>query len=123
MEKHQLGIVLSGGGVRGMAHIGLLKALEEHDIQPEIIAGSSAGALVGALYAYGHDFDAMLEFFKTVPLFKFSFYSAVKPGLLDIDKYRVFFKDYFPENDFAALNKPLHVQQFPIWKPFVIGLS
>jgi NTE family protein len=109
MEKHQLGIVLSGGGVRGMAHIGLLKALEEHDIQPEIIAGSSAGALVGALYAYGHDFDAMLEFFKTVPLFKFSFYSAVKPGLLDIDKYRVFFKDYFPENDFAALKKPLHV--------------
>jgi NTE family protein len=109
MKEHQLGIVLSGGGVRGIAHIGLLKALEEHDIRPQVIAGSSAGALVGALYAYGHDFDAMLHFFKKVPLFKFSFYSAVKPGLLDIDKYRVFFKDYFPENDFSALKKKLYV--------------
>lgn len=109
MEKYELGIVLSGGGVRGIAHIGLLKALEEHDIRPQVVAGSSAGALVGALYAYGHDFDAMLHFFKKVPLFKFSFYSAVKPGLLDIENYRVFFRDYFPEDDFAALKKPLHV--------------
>lgn len=109
MKKYKLGIVLSGGGVRGMAHIGLLKALEEHGIQPQIISGSSAGALVGALYAYGHDFQAMLEFFKKVPLFKFTFYSAIKPGLLDIENYRVFFKDYFPENDFSALNKPLYV--------------
>lgn len=109
MKKYQLGIVLSGGGVRGMAHIGLLRALEEHDIHPQVIAGSSAGALVGALYAYGHDFEAMLNFFKTVPLFKFTFYSAVKPGLLDIDNYRVFFSEYFPENDFSALKKPLFV--------------
>ena len=41
-------LVLSGGGVRGMAHIGFIKALQEHDIQIDRVAGSSAGALVGA---------------------------------------------------------------------------
>lgn len=108
-EKHHLGIVLSGGGVRGVAHIGLLKALEENGIVPEVISGSSAGALVGALYAAGHSTEKMLQFFKNVPLFKFSFYSAVKPGLLDIENYRIFFDGYFPEDDFSVLKKSLFV--------------
>ncbi len=47
------GIVLSGGGARGMAHIGVLKALEENNIPIDYIAGTSAGALVGAMYAAG----------------------------------------------------------------------
>jgi NTE family protein len=47
-------LVLSGGGVRGMAHIGFIKALQEHDIQIDRVAGSSAGALVGALFANGN---------------------------------------------------------------------
>lgn len=102
-------MVLSGGGVRGMAHIGLLKAMEENGIEPEALSGSSAGALVGALYAYGHSTEEMLRFFKKVPLFKFTFYSAVKPGLLDIENYRVFFEEFFPENDFSALKKKLYV--------------
>lgn len=48
-----IGLVLSGGGARGAAHIGAIKALEEHDIFPTHIAGTSAGAIVGALYAAG----------------------------------------------------------------------
>ncbi len=108
-EKHHLGIVLSGGGVRGVAHIGLLKALEENGISPEVVSGASAGALVGALYAAGHSWEDMLQFFKKVPLFKFSFYSAIKPGLLDIDNYRIFFDDYFSQNDFSELKKKLFV--------------
>lgn len=47
------GLVLSGGGVRGVAHIGAIKGLEEHDIYPSHIAETSAGAFVGALYAGG----------------------------------------------------------------------
>ena len=47
------GLVLSGGGVRGMAHIGVLKALEEHGIPIDYITGTSAGAIVGSLYAIG----------------------------------------------------------------------
>ena len=48
-----IGLVLSGGGARGAAHIGVIKALEEHGIFPTHIAGTSAGAIVGGLYAAG----------------------------------------------------------------------
>jgi len=105
----KLGIVLSGGGVRGMAHIGLLKALHDNGIQPECISGASAGALVGALYANGCNADDILHFFKNTPLFAFSYYSARKPGLLDSERYRRFFEQYFPEDNFAALEKQLFV--------------
>lgn len=49
----KVGLVLSGGGVRGMAHIGVLKALEENDIPIDYITGTSAGSLIGAMYATG----------------------------------------------------------------------
>jgi NTE family protein len=50
---YSLGIALSGGGFRGMAHIGVLRALERHGLKPDFIAGTSAGSLIGALYASG----------------------------------------------------------------------
>ncbi len=49
-----LGLVLSGGGVRGAAHIGVLKALHEANIKPAMISGTSAGSIVAGLYAYGY---------------------------------------------------------------------
>ena len=49
-----LGLVLSGGGVRGAAHIGVLKALHEEGIKPGVISGTSAGSIVAGLYAYGY---------------------------------------------------------------------
>lgn len=49
-----LGLVLSGGGIRGSAHIGVLKALHEADIKPSMISGTSAGSIVAGLYAYGY---------------------------------------------------------------------
>lgn len=49
-----IGLVLSGGGARGIAHIGALRALEEAGLQPDIIGGTSIGALVGALYTAGY---------------------------------------------------------------------
>lgn len=107
--KSKIGMVLSGGGVRGMAHIGFLYALEERGIRPDAISGASAGALVGALYAGGYTPGEMLSFFKTTPLFEFSFYSSQKPGLLDSEKYRVFFEKYFPLDDFSALKIPLYI--------------
>ena len=46
-------LVLSGGGMRGFAHIGAIKSLEAHGIRPDMVVGTSAGALVGAVYASG----------------------------------------------------------------------
>lgn len=49
-----IGIALAGGGIRGIAHAGVLKALEENDIQIDAISGTSAGSIVAALYAMGY---------------------------------------------------------------------
>lgn len=107
--KHRLGIVLSGGGSRGIAHIGALKALDEHSLSPDCIAGTSAGAIVGALYAAGYSSEEMLEFFKVKSPFKVSKLVLGKPGLLDTTKSIPDFLEYFPENAFEALEKPLFV--------------
>jgi NTE family protein len=53
MSKIKVGIALGGGGALGMAHIGVLKALEENGINPEIIVGTSIGSLIGGVYASG----------------------------------------------------------------------
>lgn len=50
----KLGIALSGGGIRGIAHAGVLQALEENDIKPDIIGGTSCGSIVAAMYAMGY---------------------------------------------------------------------
>ena len=47
----KIGLALGGGGARGACHIGILKILEEHNIFPDIISGTSAGSMIGAMYA------------------------------------------------------------------------
>lgn len=103
----KIGLVLSGGGVRAIAHIGLIKVLLEHGIIPNDISGTSGGALVGALYANGYDANEMTRFFKETPILDFSLYAIKKPGILDSEKYEKFFKKYFDENDFKALKYPM----------------
>ncbi len=53
-QQERIGLVLSGGGATGLSHIGVIKALEENDIPIDYIAGTSAGALVGSMYAIGY---------------------------------------------------------------------
>ncbi|MBX2981703.1 MAG: patatin-like phospholipase family protein [Flavobacteriales bacterium] len=103
------GLVLSGGGVRGVAHIGVIKALEEHGIHPEYISGASSGAIVGAFYAAGHGWEDTLGFFRSVSLFTWGNYAHGKPGMLDADKFREGFEKYFPDDRFEALQKKLFV--------------
>ncbi|WP_299527110.1 patatin-like phospholipase family protein [uncultured Lutibacter sp.] len=107
--KDKIGLVLSGGGVRAIAHIGLIKVLLEKNIIPTEVAGTSAGALVGALYAGGFEPEEMLNFFEETPLLKLSFYARNKPGMLDSSKYAKYFKKYFPIDSFESLKYPLTV--------------
>lgn len=60
----KIGVALSGGGIRGLAHAGVLKALEENNIQVDIIGGTSAGSMVASLYAMGYKPDEIFECFK-----------------------------------------------------------
>lgn len=63
---HKLGLALSGGGTRGVAHIGALKAFEENGIKFDCVAGTSAGSILGALYCAGLPFDEMLQAAKAL---------------------------------------------------------
>ena len=51
--KQKLGLALSGGATRGLAHVGVLQALEENGIRPDCLSGTSIGAFAAALYAFG----------------------------------------------------------------------
>ncbi len=106
MKKYNLGVVLSGGSVRGSAHLGFLKRLEELHHKPEIIAGTSAGAMIGAFYAAGKSFEEILNFFKTTPLFRYNSINPLKIGIFDTDKYESVIKDFLP-NTFEELEIPL----------------
>lgn len=108
-KRMKTGLVLSGGGVRGIAHIGAIKALEEHDIHITHIAGTSAGAIVGALYAGGQGWEEILDFFKSTQLFSFGNYAVNKPGFVDPEKFYDRFLNYFPKDDFECLKKPVYI--------------
>lgn len=75
-KKYKIGLALSGGGARGFAHIGVLRALHEMGIYPEAVAGTSAGSIVGSLYAAGLRPDEMESFVSSASLIR-----AIKPGL------------------------------------------
>lgn len=108
-RSKRIGLVLSGGGIRGMAHIGLIKAMQERNIEANSVAGSSIGALIGALYANETSTDEMLQFFKETPLFKYSFFAFGKPGFIDTERYVPILKKHFRENSFSSLKKSLYV--------------
>lgn len=112
----KIGLVLSGGGIRGLAHIGAIKALQEQGIEPDMVSGSSAGAVVGALYCYGYTPEEMMEFFRVTPLFHINRFAFGKPGFIDTDSFYSDFVKYFPEDDFQALDKSLFVTTVDLLK-------
>jgi NTE family protein len=84
----KIGVVLSGGGAKGVAHIGFLQALNEFGIKPEYISGCSSGAIVACLYAAGCNTKQMLDFFFTnANIFSLYKVSARKAGIFDSEKY------------------------------------
>ncbi len=104
-----IGLVLSGGGVRGIAQAGVIQVLEENGIEITHIAGTSAGSIVGSLYAGGHTAMDIIDFFRKTPVFKLSNYAFNKPGILDSDKFLSVFKSYLPEDSYESLEKQLFI--------------
>ena len=103
------GLVLSGGGFKGIAHIGVIKALDEVGFEITHIAGTSAGAIIGALYAGGLDWKQILEFIKKVNIFSINNYAVGKPGFVDTEKFCSKFAEFFPADNFESLKIPLFI--------------
>ena len=88
MVKHlpyNIGLALSGGGAKGFAHLGALQALDEKGIKPDIIAGTSAGAVVGAFYAAGLKPKEILKLFLGHDFRDFVSFMIPKEALLKYD--------------------------------------
>lgn len=108
-KKHPIAVVLSGGGLRGIAHLGVLKSLEEHGIRPSCMAGTSAGAIISVLYAAGYSPDFLLETVKGHDFFTKADLRLNHNGIFS-QKFLVrLFEQLLPENDFSALSIPVYV--------------
>ena len=103
-----INLVLGGGGVRGVAHIALLEFLEKRAVKINAISGSSAGALVGALYSSGLKTEEILDFFKTTPIFRYTWLNPLKAGIFDSEKYALVLEDNVKSN-FEDLEIPLTI--------------
>jgi len=109
MENKIVGIALGGGGSRGFAHIGVLKALEEEGIKPDIISGTSAGAIVGCLVADGKFPEEIMTIMGEIELTDVAKIGLPKKGFASLDNLRKKLKRNLKANKFSELEKPLYV--------------
>ncbi len=105
----KIGLVLSGGGARGIAHLGVIKALLEQGIAISCLSGTSAGAIAGALTAAGYLPDESLKIIESSSFVRHLRPAWTRMGLLRIDTAIDLYRKYIPNDSFEALNIPLHV--------------
>ncbi|MBX7163638.1 MAG: patatin-like phospholipase family protein [Saprospiraceae bacterium] len=105
----RIGLCLSGGGTRGIFHIGVLQALEEYDIKPDIVAGSSAGALVGSFFCAGISPKEMLNIALSTSWFHFFKPKLPINGLTGLHYLGDLVKKYISHNSFDKLKIPLRI--------------
>ncbi|HAS57598.1 MAG TPA: patatin [Algoriphagus sp.] len=105
----KIGVALSGGGVRGISHLGVLKGLNEAGIYPTQISGTSAGAIAGAMYCQGYQPEEVLKIIVETNYFKFLRPAISWTGILKMSSIESLFKIYMAHNDFGQLKIPLTV--------------
>jgi len=108
-KKYKTGIVLSGGASRGFAHLGVLQALNEADIYPDVISGVSAGAIVGAFYADGKKPIDIVKLFQGKRFKEMASFNLRRNGLLNISGLRKFMKENLESKNLEDLKIPMVV--------------
>jgi len=121
--KHKVGLVLSGGGARGIVHLGIIKALEELGIKPDIVSGTSAGAIAGAFLAAGYTVEDIVKIVKKGHFFSFSNIVLSKAGIFSMKRFEQIYMQYFKNNSFDDLCKPLYIATTDILKAEVVYFS
>ncbi|MGF1467027.1 MAG: patatin-like phospholipase family protein [Sandaracinaceae bacterium] len=128
MARPRVAFIGSGGAVRGIAHVGVLRAMEELGLVPDVLVGASSGAVAGAFVAQGFTADQMIDWFR--PFFrrhdpegslKGRYFLGgptraqlrspgwLTSGLLSIDRFESYLRRRLPVNDFRQLDRPLLV--------------
>lgn len=111
-KPYRLGLALSGGGARGLAHAGALKALDEVGLRPDVIAGVSAGSVASVLYASGMKPDDMFKIFEGQKVYDFASVKG-RGSLLQINKFKKFIMSH--------LGKYKQLEELPI--PTYLGVT
>lgn len=107
MEHYNTGFALSGGFIRGFAHLGALQALLEHDIRPDIIAGVSAGSLAGVFTADGYEPHETLHCFSHLNFLDFTRPAWNRTGLMKLDLLIDFLRKHIRAKNIEDLRIPL----------------
>ena len=127
MARPKVAFVGTGGATKGVAHLGVLKAMEELGLKPDIYVGASSGAIASAFFAQGVSADEMVDWFR--PFWRRKSEDPLKgryflglptaeqlaspgwltSGLFSIDRFERYLRDKLPHNDFRQLDTPLFV--------------
>jgi NTE family protein len=107
--KYKTGLVLSGGGARGFAHLGVIQALNENNIYPDVISGTSAGAIAGVLYADGYTPKEIMSIMNSSSRLHYMRPTVPKEGLFRISGIISILKEHLRAKTFADLRIPLFV--------------
>lgn len=108
-KKYQTGLVLSGGGTRGFAHLGMIAALYEKGIRPDVISGVSSGAIVGAFIAAGKTPEEILEIFTKGWFFQYTKVHFPVDGLLKLDGLKEIIQKEIEVENIEDLEIPFYV--------------
>ena len=105
----KVGIALSGGGARGIAHLGVLQALTDQGIEISVISGASAGSIAAAFYAYGYSPQEILKIMDNTNLLSLAWPAFSSRGLLSISKSERVYKKYLEKDSFEGVKIPLFI--------------
>jgi NTE family protein len=105
----RLGLALSGGTAKVIAHVGVLKALEEENLIPDLIAGTSGGSMVAVIYASGMDVEALTELARELNWKKLARIHLPKLGLLSSERLEKFMLEVLGDLRFEDLKIPTKV--------------
>ena len=114
LSTQEFGLVLSGGGALGFAHIGVIKALEEYGIEPKYVAGTSMGAIIGVMYAAGYSADEIMQIVKEERLYKVGRLITWQPSLRNggMSTHKTLLRELaelIPHNSFDSLERKFMV--------------
>lgn len=108
-KKYKIGVALSGGGIKGLCHAGVLKALDEYGVTIDVISGVSAGSIVGALYADGYAPDEIAAMFEDISFRQMTKFQIPDGGIFRIDSFEQFLEKHLRARTFEELKIPLRV--------------
>lgn len=105
--QYRLGLVLGGGGARGFAHLGVIQAMYEAGLKPDIISGTSAGSIIGAMIASGHTPEECLNFFLGKKILHFARPTMSKKGIMTMTSLEERLAEFINTKTFEELKIPL----------------